>query len=128
MFCNKKRDIDSICMQIQSKGEWIGKMHGDISQEKREKTLKLFKDGKIRILLASDVMKRGIDVTDIQVVIQVDPSTSVEDYIHRAGRTARAGREGTCITLFDPEQAFQKRKIESIAGIRFNPLYLNGSN
>jgi ATP-dependent RNA helicase DDX21 len=75
-------------------------MHGDIAQNQREVTLKRFKEGKFNVLVATDVASRGIDIPNVDLIIQVEPPKDVETYIHRSGRTARAGRDGTCITFY----------------------------
>lgn len=75
-------------------------MHGDIAQNQREVTLKRFKERKFNVLVATDVAARGIDIPDVDLVIQVEPPKDAETYIHRAGRTARAGKTGTCITFW----------------------------
>lgn len=75
-------------------------MHGDISQNQREVTMRRFKEGKFRCLVATDVAARGLDVPNIDLVIQIEPPKEVETYIHRSGRTARAGNKGVCITFY----------------------------
>ena len=75
-------------------------MHGDIAQNQREVTLKRFKEHKFSVLVATDVAARGIDIPDIDLVVMVEPPKDAETYIHRAGRTARAGKKGTCITFW----------------------------
>jgi len=76
-----------------------GVLHGDIPQKQREITMDLFRQNKIQVLLTTDVMARGIDLPDLDLVIQVEPPQDVESYVHRSGRTGRVGREGTCITF-----------------------------
>lgn len=75
-------------------------MHGDIPQHSREMTLRAFKEGRVKILVATDVASRGLDIPNVELVIQVEPPQDPETYIHRAGRTARAGKEGTCIVIY----------------------------
>ena len=75
-------------------------MHGDIAQNQREVTLKRFKEQKFKVLVATDVASRGLDIPNVDLVIQVEPPKEVETYIHRSGRTARAGKTGTCITFW----------------------------
>ena len=79
-------------------------MHGDIAQSQREVTLSRFKDHKFSVLVATDVASRGLDIPNVDLVIQVEPPKDVETYIHRAGRTARAGKAGTCITFWTVKQ------------------------
>lgn len=81
-------------------------MHGDISQKQREVTMQRFKDNKFKVLVATDVAARGLDVKDIELVVNLEPPKEVETYIHRSGRTARAGAKGTCITFYDQKNAY----------------------
>mmetsp|Transcript_33417 Transcript_33417/g.32462 ORF Transcript_33417/g.32462 Transcript_33417/m.32462 type:complete len:85 (-) Transcript_33417:1185-1439(-) len=81
-------------------------MHGDIAQNQREVTWKRFKEGKFGVLVATDVASRGLDIPNVDLVIQLDPPKEVETYIHRSGRTARAGNEGTCITFFSNKSLY----------------------
>lgn len=75
-------------------------MHGDIAQPDRERTLDNFKKGRITVLIATDVASRGLDIPNVDLVIQLQPPKEVETYIHRSGRTARAGKAGVCITFY----------------------------
>lgn len=92
-------------------------MHGDIAQNQREVTLQRFKDKKFRVLVATDVASRGLDIPSVDLVVQVEPPKDPETYIHRSGRTARAGRSGTCITFYTLKQKMQLQNIEFKAGI-----------
>ena len=94
-------------------------MHGDIAQNQREVTLKRFKENKFSVLVATDVASRGLDIPNVDLVIQVEPPKDVETYIHRAGRTARAGKVGTCITFYSKKHQGLISLIESKAGIKF---------
>lgn len=82
-------------------------MHGDIPQNQREVTFKRFKEKKFNVLVATDVASRGLDIPSVDLVVQVEPPKDVETYIHRSGRTARAGKNGTCITFFTMKQKMQ---------------------
>jgi len=97
-------------------------MHGDIAQSQREVTLSRFKDHKFSVLVATDVASRGLDIPNVDLVIQVEPPKDVETYIHRAGRTARAGKTGTCITFWTIKQKMLLQNVERKAGITFNPI------
>ena len=88
-------------------------MHGDIAQNQREVTLKRFKEGKFNVLVATDVASRGIDIPNVDLVIQVEPPKDVETYIHRSGRTARAGRGGQAITIVTQYDIPLMHKIEN---------------
>ena len=97
-------------------------MHGDIAQNQREVTLKRFKEGKFNVLVATDVASRGLDIPNVDLVIQVEPPKDVETYIHRSGRTARAGRDGTCITFYSKKHMPLIQNIEQRAGIKFQKI------
>ena len=94
-------------------------MHGDIPQNVREVTMKRFRQGKFQILAATDVASRGLDIPCVDLIIQVQPPRDTESYIHRSGRTARAGRSGVCITMFDKEHENLLAQTEMLAGIKF---------
>ena len=97
-------------------------MHGDIAQNQREVTLKRFKEQKFKVLVATDVASRGLDIPNVDLVIQVEPPKEVETYIHRSGRTARAGKTGTCITFYTKKTYEFIQKIEDQAGIRLKRI------
>jgi ATP-dependent RNA helicase DDX21 len=97
-------------------------MHGDIPQNQREVTLKRFKDKKFQVLVATDVASRGLDIPSVDLVIQVEPPKDPETYIHRSGRTARAGRSGTCITFYTNKHKLMLQHIEQKAGITMQKI------
>ncbi|KAI3735202.1 hypothetical protein L6452_14692 [Arctium lappa] len=93
-------------------------LHGDIQQSQRETTLGGFRSGKFMTLVATNVAARGLDIHDVQLIIQCEPPRDVEDYIHRSGRTGRAGNSGIAITLYEPRRA-NISKLEREAGVKF---------
>ncbi|XP_066931874.1 nucleolar RNA helicase 2-like isoform X1 [Clytia hemisphaerica] len=97
-------------------------LHGDIQQKQREITLQSFRDGKFNCLIATDVAARGLDIPEIDLVIQTEPPKDVDSYIHRAGRTGRAGRNGACIIFFKPGQEWGVQAVERKAGIQFTRI------
>ncbi|KAK1868725.1 hypothetical protein I4F81_011208 [Pyropia yezoensis] len=97
----------------------IGTLHGDIPQATREQTIAAFRSGKIRVLVATDVAARGLDVPNVELVVQTHPPTSYETYIHRSGRTGRAGKTGTAITFFSLREKSSIGLITHKAGIKF---------
>jgi ATP-dependent RNA helicase DDX21 len=99
-------------------------MHGDISQQQREYTLKRFKENRFPVLVATDVASRGIHIPDIELVVQLEPPKDTEAYIHRSGRTARAGKSGTCITLFNRKNREFLDRVEDLAGIRMEIIQI----
>lgn len=97
-------------------------MHGDIAQNQREVTLKRFKEGKFKVLVATDVASRGLDIPNVDLVIQIEPPQDTETYIHRSGRTARAGKKGTCITFYTKKTSHLVAQIEEQAGIKLRVI------
>lgn len=94
IFCNRKRDVDSLSKVLKAKGHSAQAMHGDLQQSKRMETLADFKAGKIKLLVCSDVAARGIDVDNVSHVFNYDVPINPDDYVHRIGRTGRAGQKG----------------------------------
>ncbi len=99
VFCNRKKDVDIVAKSLTKHGHSAAPIHGDLPQSERTKTLEAFKSGKIKMLVASDVAARGLDVPSVSHVFNFDVPTHSEDYVHRIGRTGRAGREGDAIML-----------------------------
>lgn len=99
VFTGTKRGADSLGRALKRKGVKVNSMHGDRDQKQREETLAEFKSGRINVIVATDVMARGIDITGVSHVINFDVPRDLDDYIHRIGRTARAEKTGTAITL-----------------------------
>lgn len=104
IFANTKRDVEYLGTFLQNYGYDADSISGDLSQKAREKVMKKIRDGRLRFLVATDVAARGIDITDLSHVIQYDIPQDHEYYVHRAGRTARAGKTGTAITLITIEE------------------------
>lgn len=104
VFCRTKTDVNEIVGRLNDRGYDAEGLHGDIGQNYREVTLKRFKARKINILVATDVAARGIDINDLSHVINYAVPQEVESYVHRIGRTGRAGKEGTAITFITPQE------------------------
>lgn len=94
VFCNRKKDIDGLAKWLKDKGYDVAALHGDMNQSERTKTLARLKDGEIRLLVCSDVAARGIDIQGLSHVFNFDVPMNADDYVHRIGRTGRAGKEG----------------------------------
>ena len=94
MFANTKRAVDRLARQLVDVGVDAKAIHGDLRQEVRERALKRFSEGKLPVLVATDVAARGLDIDDLDIVIQADPPPDPKTYLHRSGRTARAGAAG----------------------------------
>jgi superfamily II DNA/RNA helicase len=96
--------VDSLARQLKGQDVPALALHGDMRQEARDRALKRFADGHVGILVATDVAARGLDLDDITLVVNYDPPLDDKGYVHRVGRTARAGRSGTSVTLVTPDQ------------------------
>jgi ATP-dependent RNA helicase RhlE len=104
VFVNTKRKVESLARQLRSEGVPTVTMHGDMTQQAREKALHRFEDKHVGVLVATDVAARGLDLDDITLVVNYDPPLEDKGYVHRVGRTARAGRTGTSVTFVTPDQ------------------------
>ena len=112
VFCDTKRLCDRVADNLQSLGVKVAALHGDLSQPAREKALARFTKGEITVLVATDVAARGIDIDDVAVVIHYEPPMDHKTYLHRSGRTARAGRDGWAVTLAEYNQHTTCRIIQ----------------
>jgi ATP-dependent RNA helicase DDX21 len=117
VFTSTKADANSLLLSDQITHD-VEVMHGDIAQNQREVTIKRFKDFKFQVLVATDVAARGLDIPNVELVIQIEPPKDTESYIHRSGRTARAGNSGTCITFYNQKNEEFLHRIEDLAGIK----------
>jgi ATP-dependent RNA helicase RhlE len=118
VFTRTKARTNRLCDALEKSGVNAARIHGNRSQSQREKALDGFRDGKVRVLVATDVASRGIDVEDLSHVINFDVPHVPEDYIHRVGRTGRAGATGDAITFVSPEEEQDLRQIERAVGSR----------
>lgn len=113
IFCNTKHMCQSVCDGLQNKPYSVDCIHGDVRQSQREKVMQRFRDGKLNVLVATDVASRGIDVDDVDCVLNYDIPEENEYYIHRIGRTGRARRKGAAYTLIG--SLLEKAKLDEIA-------------
>jgi ATP-dependent RNA helicase DeaD len=118
VFCNTKRRVDELVSHLQARGYLAEGLHGDMNQSQRERVMGKFRAGGIDILVATDVAARGIDVEDVDVVINYDVPQDPEYYIHRIGRTARAGKSGRSFTFVTGKEMWKLRDIQKFAKIR----------
>jgi superfamily II DNA/RNA helicase len=116
VFCNRKRDVQVVYRSLEKHGFNVGTLHGDLDQRQRMATLEAFRAGRITLLVASDVAARGLDIPDVSHVFNYDVPIHAEDYVHRIGRTARAGRAGTAIAIVTREDAKHLAAIEKLIG------------
>jgi ATP-dependent RNA helicase DeaD len=112
IFCRTKRRTDRIAHQLKDHIKNVSGMHGDLAQNVRDRVMGKFREGKISVLVATDVVGRGIDVSGISHIINYDIPEFCDDYVHRVGRTGRMGREGVAFTLVTPEEGSQLTGIE----------------
>jgi superfamily II DNA/RNA helicase len=118
LFMRTKHTAKKLAKQLTAAGIPAVELHGNLSQGARERNLAAFTDGSTRVLVATDIAARGIHVDDIALVVHVDPPTEHKAYLHRSGRTARAGAGGIVVTLALPEQSRDVRTLAKQAGIR----------
>ena len=114
IFCNRKRDVDIVAKSLKRHGFDASALHGDLDQKLRMQILGSFRDGGLKLLIASDVAARGLDIPNVSHVFNYDVPIHSEDYVHRIGRTGRAGRAGKSITLCLPHEEKYLAKIEEL--------------
>ncbi len=118
VFCNTKRMVDDLVDHLEAAGYQADRLHGDMSQNMRDRVMNKFRQSGLEFLVATDVAARGIDVDDVEVVFNYDLPYDVEDYLHRIGRTGRVGRSGMAISLVPYRELFQIRNIERFTNAR----------
>jgi superfamily II DNA/RNA helicase len=136
IFCNRKTEVDIVAKSLQRHGYSAAPLHGDLDQAFRTQTLARFKSGDVKLLVASDVAARGLDIPDVSHVFNYEPSRHAEDFVHRVGRTGRAGKTGEAYTLAAPVDnksiaAIEKligQTIERVEGIEGVPAQQLGDN
>jgi superfamily II DNA/RNA helicase len=114
VFCSTKKSVKDLTRSLNKAGLPAKDIHSDLEQEEREKALLDFKNKKIKILVATDILSRGIDIKGIEIVINYEVPNDAEDYVHRIGRTARADRKGEAITFINGEQCLKFKQIEDL--------------
>uniref|UniRef100_H0WJG8 Nucleolar RNA helicase 2 n=1 Tax=Otolemur garnettii TaxID=30611 RepID=H0WJG8_OTOGA len=121
IFCETKKDAQELSQNTAIKQD-AQSLHGDIPQKQREITLKGFRNGAFGVLVATNVAARGLDIPEVDLVVQSCPPKDVESYIHRSGRTGRAGRTGVCICFYQHKEEYQLVQVEQKAGIKFKRI------
>ncbi len=116
IFCSTKRSVKQIQQALENLNFSVSSIHSDLDQSEREKVLLGFRNRQINVLVATDIVSRGIDIEDIGLIINYDVPRDAEDYVHRIGRTARAESTGTAITLINQDDQYKFRKIEKLIG------------
>ncbi|XP_035855296.1 nucleolar RNA helicase 2 [Sander lucioperca] len=127
VFCETKKEANELSLNASIK-QSTQSLHGDIPQKQREITLKGFRNGGFEVLVATNVAARGLDIPEVDLVVQCSPPKDVESYIHRSGRTGRAGRTGVCICFYQRKEEDQLRYVENKAGITFRRVGVPTAN
>jgi ATP-dependent RNA helicase DeaD len=124
VFCRTRTEVDELTEKLSARGYRAEAIHGGLSQEQRDRVMKRFRDGALDLLVATDVAARGLDISHLSHVVNFDVPASPDAYVHRIGRTGRAGREGVAITLAEPRETRMLRNIEQHTGqkIRVAPI------
>jgi superfamily II DNA/RNA helicase len=126
IFCNRKRDVDILHKSLQKHGFDVVALHGDMAQAKRTETLDKFRANQVRLLVASDVAARGLDIQGLSHVFNFDVPIHAEDYVHRIGRTGRAGNLGRAFTLATPDDGKNVAAIVKLIGKDIPAMTLDG--
>ncbi len=118
IFCSKKQQVKLLTRELKNSGIDIAEIHSDLEQSEREEVLRRFTSKRLPVLVATDILSRGIDIDHIDLVLNFDTPHDGEDYIHRIGRTARAETDGTAYTFVNPKEQNKFASIESLLGHR----------
>lgn len=124
VFCRQKRDVDWLARSLIDRGYNALGLHGDLNQSQRDNVMRRFREGSLEILVATDVAARGLDISGITHVINYHLPQDPERYVHRIGRTGRAGREGAAITFVTPREYYDLLKIQETANVNIWQEYL----
>ncbi len=116
VFCKTKQSVDQVARDLKRREISVQAIHGDKSQQTRLETLNAFKEGNLRVLVATDVAARGLDIAELPFVINYELPTQAEDYVHRIGRTGRAGADGVAISLMDENEQKMFESIKALTG------------
>lgn len=120
VFCNTKWKVDELCNSLQTRGYTAEALHGDMKQRERDRVMTKFRKGKVELLIATDVAARGIDVNDVEAVFNYDIPSDAEYYVHRIGRTGRAGKKGISYSFVFGRDIYKLREIERYTKSRIN--------
>lgn len=119
IFTERKIDADNIKNELTTESINIERLHGDVSQPRREIIFNNFRNGSLKCLVATNVAARGLDIPSVDLIIQLSPPREIDAYIHRSGRTGRAGKKGICITLFSNKEKMTLDKISNLTKVKF---------
>ncbi|MEK6659801.1 MAG: C-terminal helicase domain-containing protein, partial [Campylobacterota bacterium] len=121
-----KASADELVLELKKDGLKCGIIHGDKTQANRLKTLNEFKEGKTKVLVATDIASRGLDIEELPFVINYELPSIPEDYVHRVGRTGRAGRDGMAISLIDIYEKYDIKDVERLIGMKIPQEVVKG--
>ncbi|KAG2219285.1 hypothetical protein INT45_011300 [Circinella minor] len=121
IFCATKADANELGTHEKLKQD-AAVLHGDIAQSSRETTMKAFREGKYKCIVCTDVLARGLDIPQVDLVINCQPPKDTESYVHRSGRTGRAGRKGVCVTFYKPQEEYSLQHISRKTGVQFETM------
>jgi ATP-dependent RNA helicase DeaD len=127
-FCNTKKQVDELVQELQGRGYFAEGLHGDLKQIQRDRVMRSFRNGKTEILVATDVAARGIDVDDVEAVFNYDLPQDDEYYVHRIGRTGRAGREGIAFNFVVGREVYKLRDIQRYCKTKIVPQAIPSLN
>lgn len=122
LFTRTKYQAKNLAKKLTQSGIPASELHGNLSQNQRDRNLAAFEEGDVNVMVATDVAARGIDVSDVELVVQVDPPEDPKSFVHRSGRTARAGKSGVVVTLVAPDQRREAKRMLKAAGIDVTPV------
>jgi len=125
VFSRTKHGADKIVRILNKKGIICEAIHGNKTQVARQRALTNFKSGKTRVIIATDIAARGIDIVNLEMVINYDLPDVAETYVHRIGRTGRAGNSGTALTFCSQDESVMIRDIQKLTGKRLNPVSIS---
>jgi ATP-dependent RNA helicase DeaD len=120
VFCNTKRKVDELVSELQEGGYLAEGLHGDLKQQQRDRVMEAFREGKAEILVATDVAARGIDVNDVDMVVNYDFPQENEYYVHRIGRTGRAGKKGKAFTFVSGREIYKLKDLQRVCKTTIN--------
>lgn len=119
VFCNTRKEVKVLCEALKREGHAVDALHGDLEQREREEVLARFANGSLRVLVATDVAARGIDIVGLPMVLSAEIASDADQHVHRIGRTGRAGETGLAVTIVTPAEAHWRRSIEAARGAPF---------
>lgn len=122
IFCNKRQKAEILSEKLSAQGFPITCLHGELEKNERQRRMEQFIQGQTRVMIATDIISRGIDVQQLSLVINYELPTNMESYVHRIGRAGRYGRKGTTINLLLPEEANRMKEISSLYGMNVTPF------